>query len=80
MIHQELSLVPELSVAENICLGAEPARGGVVDRAAGGDGRARCSTGWGRARLRPGMPGRCLPLAARQMTEIAKAWRERAAC
>src|ERR687883_635176 len=33
MIHQELSLVPELTVAENIFLGAEPARRGVVDRA-----------------------------------------------
>ena len=33
MIHQELSLVPALTVAENIALGAEPARFGVVDRA-----------------------------------------------
>jgi ribose transport system ATP-binding protein len=33
MIHQELNLVPELSVAENIFLGREPLRGGlVVDR------------------------------------------------
>src|SRR4029450_312549 len=30
-IHQELSLCPHLSIAENVLLGAEPARGGRVD-------------------------------------------------
>jgi ABC-type sugar transport system ATPase subunit len=30
LVHQELSLVPELSVAENICLGALPSLGGLV--------------------------------------------------
>ena len=30
-IHQELSLCPHLSVAENVLLGAEPARRGMVD-------------------------------------------------
>ncbi|MCU1286627.1 MAG: transporter related protein [Acidobacteriales bacterium] len=33
-IHQELSLCPHLSVAENILLGMEPSRYGVIDRAA----------------------------------------------
>ena len=79
MIHQELSLVPELSVAENVFLGAEPARRGVVDRDAAGARGAR--------RTRPAGPGRGstagarvadLPLAARQMTEIAKAVAARA--
>ena len=32
LIHQELSLAPNLSVAENIYLGREPARYGLVDR------------------------------------------------
>ncbi|MCP9223645.1 L-arabinose ABC transporter ATP-binding protein AraG [Erythrobacter sp. LQ02-29] len=32
IIHQELQLAPELSVAENLMLGAFPARGGFVDR------------------------------------------------
>ena len=32
MIHQELNLVPHLSVAENIYLGREPLRGWLVDR------------------------------------------------
>ena len=31
IIHQELALIPELSIAENIFLGNEPARGGVID-------------------------------------------------
>ena len=33
MIHQELNLVPHLSVAENIFLAREPRRGLFVDRA-----------------------------------------------
>jgi putative multiple sugar transport system ATP-binding protein len=31
IIHQELALVPLMSIAENIFLGNEPARGGVID-------------------------------------------------
>src|SRR6185295_13665442 len=31
MVHQELMLVPELSVAENLLLGREPTRFGLVD-------------------------------------------------
>ncbi|KQV48866.1 ABC transporter ATP-binding protein [Pelomonas sp. Root1217] len=34
IIHQELALVPLLSIAENIFLGHEPARFGIIDRAA----------------------------------------------
>ncbi|MCC7008498.1 MAG: sugar ABC transporter ATP-binding protein [Acidobacteria bacterium] len=34
MVHQELSFCENLSVAENLCLGRMPRRGGVVDRAA----------------------------------------------
>ena len=32
IIHQELALVPMLSIAENVFLGNEPARAGVIDR------------------------------------------------
>lgn len=32
LIHQELSLFPQMSVAENIMMGIEPARAGVLDR------------------------------------------------
>jgi ribose transport system ATP-binding protein len=31
MVHQELSVVPDLTVAENVYLGKQPTRGGVVD-------------------------------------------------
>ncbi len=31
MVHQELSIVPDLSVAENVFLGAQPTKGGIVD-------------------------------------------------
>ncbi len=73
MIHQELSLVPEFTVAENVFLGNEPRRFGVVDRA-----RLRASTRrvldrLGQHALPADAPVRALPLAARQMTEIAKA-------
>src|SRR5688572_31997521 len=34
MIYQELSLAPDLSVADNVLLGMEPARFGVIDRTA----------------------------------------------
>ena len=31
MVHQELSIVPDLTVAENVFLGSQPVRGGVID-------------------------------------------------
>lgn len=31
MVHQELSIVPDLSVAENVFLGMQPTKGGIVD-------------------------------------------------
>lgn len=73
-IYQEFSLVPTLSVAENICLGRLPGRAGtpVVD--------------WGRLRRRAGevlqqlgiqvdveAPVRSLSVAEQQLVEIAKA-------
>jgi len=32
LVHQELSLVPEMTVAENILLGSTPTKGGIIDR------------------------------------------------
>jgi len=41
LVHQELALAPNLTVAENLALGREPRRGGQLDRGAlAGDGRA----------------------------------------
>ena len=72
VIHQELSLVDELTVAENIYLGAEPSHLGLVD--------------WGSLRRRakdlverygldvdPLAPVKSLGVGQRQLVEIAKA-------
>ncbi len=71
-IHQELALSPNLSVAENIFLGREPRRLGMVDRAAM---RARArpvldrlGVGFG-----PATPLAALSIAERQLVEIARA-------
>jgi ribose transport system ATP-binding protein len=73
MIHQELSLAPDLSVAENVLLGREDARGGVI-RAS--ETRRRSQE----ALARLGYPDldvdilvRNLPIAVRQVVEIARA-------
>ncbi|MGH7670817.1 MAG: sugar ABC transporter ATP-binding protein [Gemmatimonadaceae bacterium] len=78
MIHQELSLVPELSVAENIFLGAEPRRRGIVDRDRQTHAARAVLDRLGQLQLDPGARVADLSLAARQMTEIAKAMAARA--
>jgi len=75
-VHQELSLVPELSVAENILLGALPRRTGLL----------RALIDWNEATLRARavldrlglsldtrVPAGRLPVARQQLVEIAKA-------
>ena len=72
-IFQELSLVPDLSVADNICLSNPPRRFGLIDgreqrrRAAEFLGRLGCADLDPRARVKD------LPLSRRQLVEIAKA-------
>ncbi|HEX5435830.1 MAG TPA: sugar ABC transporter ATP-binding protein [Gemmatimonadaceae bacterium] len=78
MIHQELSLVPELSVAENIFLGAEPARRGMVDRARQRREARAVLDRLGQTSLDTDARIDDLSLAARQMTEIAKSVSQRA--
>jgi len=41
MVHQELSVVPDLTVAENVYLGQQPTKGGIVDWRAMMDGARR---------------------------------------
>ncbi len=71
-IYQELALSPNLTVAENIFLGREPRRFGMVDRAAMA---ARC----GPVLAQLGVPFRAgsivatLSIAERQLVEIARA-------
>jgi ribose transport system ATP-binding protein len=73
MIYQELSLAPHLSVMENVLLGAEPTRFGVVDRT-----RMRAITRDALAQLghqdiSPDAPVASLSVAAQQLVEIARA-------
>ncbi len=72
MIHQELKLLPDLSVAENVYVGRLPMRGGRIDRA---EMNARASAQLKRLGLdvSPERKVRTLRIAAQQQVEIAKA-------
>ena len=73
VIYQELNLVPHLSVAENIFLGAAPTRWpGIIDRRRLRDEARRVLTGLGMD-LPPETPVSRLSLAQQQLVEIAKA-------
>ena len=73
VIYQELNLVPQLSAAENIFLGALPARAlGIVDRPALHDRASRLLADLGLT-IDPRVRVDRLGLAQRQMVEIAKA-------
>lgn len=71
-IHQEFNLVPDMTVAENIFLGRQPRRFGMLDRAAM---NARAQELLSRVGLSvdPATPVRALGIAQLQMVEIAKA-------
>ncbi|RZJ08305.1 MAG: sugar ABC transporter ATP-binding protein [Rubrivivax sp.] len=72
MIHQELNLVPHLTVAENIFLGREPKRGWFVDREKQRDGARACLQRLG-VTIDPDAEVSTLSIAQQQMVEIAKA-------
>jgi L-arabinose transport system ATP-binding protein len=72
VIHQELQLVPGLSVAENLYLGHLPRRCGFLDRSRLLADSRRHLAAIGEE-LDPEAPVGRLPLAQRQMVEIAKA-------
>ena len=77
MIHQELNLIPGLTVAENIFLGHEPTRGGLIRDQVMRDvssellQRVQC-------RVDPDTPVSALSVAEQQLVEIARALREKA--
>jgi ribose transport system ATP-binding protein len=73
MIYQELSLAPHLTVAENILLGMEPARLGVIDRRAMRERAARALAELHHPGLRPEAVTGTLPIAAQQIVEIGRA-------
>src|SRR5579863_4738311 len=73
IIHQELNLIPQLTVMENMFLGRERRRFGVVDTGA----MRRQAQKWldmlGAARIDPQIEAERLSIGQQQMVEIAKA-------
>ncbi|TCG06798.1 D-xylose ABC transporter ATP-binding protein [Paraburkholderia steynii] len=72
IIHQELNLVPHLTVAENLFLAREPKRGPFVDSRRLNADAARCLARVG-LNVSPVTPLGALSIAQQQMVEIAKA-------
>jgi ribose transport system ATP-binding protein len=72
VVHQELSILPDRTVAQNIYLGREPLRFGLLDRGRMRAG-ARALLGRIGSPLDPDRLCRTLSLAERQLVEIVKA-------
>jgi ribose transport system ATP-binding protein len=72
-IFQELSLVPELSVADNIAISNPPLRFGLIDRRAQRRIAEEALARAGATDIHPMALVKDLPLSRRQMVEIAKA-------
>src|SRR6476620_4037183 len=72
IIHQGLALIPELSITENIFLGNEPTKRGVIDWA---EARIRSTELLARVGLRedPDTPVKEIGVGKQQLVEIAKA-------
>jgi ribose transport system ATP-binding protein len=73
MIYQELSLAPHLSVMENILLGIEPTRRGIVHRDRMRQIAAAAVAELGHPDIPPDVPVGELQPAAQQLVEIARA-------
>ncbi len=72
MIYQEMTLAPHLSVADNMTLGWEPRRWGLLDRREQGRRVREALTTLNHPEIDPGCLVRNLSLAARQIVEIAR--------
>jgi ribose transport system ATP-binding protein len=77
MIHQEFNLVSGLTVADNVFLGHELTRAGLIRREAMREG-ARRLLGKLRCEVDPSTPVADLSVAEQQLVEIARALRQRA--
>jgi ribose transport system ATP-binding protein len=73
LIHQELSLFPHLTVAENILMGREPSRRGWMDRPAAERRAEEVLHAFERPEIRPGARVADLSIAAQQVVEICRA-------
>jgi len=72
VIHQELTLLPDRTVAENVLLGREPRRRMVVDRRAMEERTAELLAELGAETISPRALVRRLSIAHQQLAEIAK--------
>jgi ribose transport system ATP-binding protein len=72
-VFQELSLIPELSVADNIVVSHPPTKFGMIDRRAQRQIATDALQRAGGGDIHPSTPVRELPLSRRQIVEIAKA-------
>jgi ribose transport system ATP-binding protein len=72
-IFQELSLIPDLSVADNIAISDPPRRFGLIDRRAQRRVAEEALARAGADNIHPSARVKDLPLSRRQMVEIAKA-------
>jgi ribose transport system ATP-binding protein len=72
-IFQELSLIPDLSVADNIVISDPPRRFGMIDRRAQRKIAEEALARAGAGDIHPNALVKDLPLSRRQMVEIAKA-------
>ncbi|WP_298179524.1 sugar ABC transporter ATP-binding protein [Saccharomonospora sp.] len=73
IVHQELNLLGDRSVAENVFLGSEPVRRGMVDRRRMEADTAALLEDLGATGISPRDPVRRLSVAQRQVVEIVKA-------
>jgi ribose transport system ATP-binding protein len=78
-VFQELSLIPDLSVADNICISNPPRRFGLIDRKAQRTIAQEALSRAGADDIHPRALVKDLPLSRRQLVEIAKAlaWKPR---
>lgn len=73
MVHQELALCPDLSVAENLCLGAYPVLMGTLIDPSRMLSRAQAMLAEVGSSIHPGAAVGSLPVAMRQVVQIAGA-------
>jgi ribose transport system ATP-binding protein len=73
-VFQELSLLPDLSVADNICITAPPGFAGFINHRAQRRRAEALLARVGCADIDPAMPLGQLPLSRRQLVELAKAF------
>jgi len=78
VVHQELALVPELSVADNLVLGREPSHFGLVDAASTHAAAREILAGIGATEIPLDAPVGELGIGVQQLLEIARALADRA--